>query len=114
MKKITVIMIIAMFGFVSLSASVYAQDAGNKRKGKFAYRNVYKTCHETDPSMSLTPPISPDTKTMAQWDRVFEAKDFDMFGCKAVWDTLSDEDILNIHTYLRSGAADSPTPAKCK
>ncbi|MBU1169960.1 MAG: cytochrome c family protein [Proteobacteria bacterium] len=114
MKKIFIVMIVAVFGLVSISASVHAADKGDKRKGKYAYRNVYKKCHETDPSVSLTPALSPDTKTMAQWQRVFDNKEFDQFGCKAVWDALSADDLENICSYLISGAADSPTPAKCK
>lgn len=112
MKKTIAIILIALFGTVSISSVALAKK-GNKRKGKFTYRNVYKECHKIDPSVSITPPINPDTKTMAQWDRVFENKNFDQFGCKDVWGKLSEGDLVNIHTYLRSGAADSPTPARC-
>lgn len=112
MKKTIAIILIALFGLAGMSSVALAKE-GNKRKGKFAYRNVYKECHKLDPSAPATPSINPDTKTMAQWDKVFETKKFDEFGCKGVWDNLSAEDILNIHTYLRSGAADSPTPARC-
>jgi cytochrome c553 len=112
MKKIIVMATIALFTLVSI-ASVHAEE-GNKRKGKYAYRGVYKKCHAMDASAPAKPPVNPDTKTMAQWKRVFENKDFDQFGCKQAWDELSDEDLANICAYLVSGAADSPTPAKCK
>lgn len=112
MKKIIAIVLIALFGIVSVSSIALAKE-GNKRKGKFAYRKVYKDCNQIDPAVGPTPPINPDTKTMAQWDRVFESKDFDQFGCKEVWSKLSEAELLDIHTYLKSGAADSPTPARC-
>lgn len=114
MKKTIATLMILLFGFVCIAASVNAQDAGDKRKGKYAYRNVYKKCNKLDPSVSKKPPINPDSKTMAQWQRVFDKKDFGQFGCKQVWDTLDQDDLNNIRAYLKSGAIDSPTPAKCK
>ena len=56
----------------------------------------------------------PDTKTQAQWTRVFEKKDFDQFGCQEEWSALSEGDLSDIYAYLHDHAADSPTPAKCK
>lgn len=97
-----------------LALTVHAEDQGDKRKGKYAYRNLYKACHAADPAASETPPLNPDTKTQAQWEKVFETKDFAAFGCADAWAKLSDEELKNICAYLVSGAADSPTPAKCK
>lgn len=114
MKKIIISLLIAVFSITTLSATVYAGGKGNKRKGKYNYRKIYKACNAADPSVPLKPAISPDSKTMAQWDRLFAKKDFSDFGCKAQWDALSEKDLLHILTYMKSGAADSPTPAKCK
>ncbi len=114
MKKIITSVLIALFCFSTLAATVYAGDKGNKRKGKYNYRKLYKACNAADASIPAKPSISPDSKTMAQWDRLFKKKDFSAFGCKAQWDALSEKDLLHILTYMKSGAADSPTPAKCK
>ena len=114
MKKSIIALLIAVFCMTTLAATVHAGSKGNKRKGKFTYRKVYKECHAADASVSAKPGISPDSKTMAQWDRFFTKKDFSTFGCKAQWDALSEQDLLHILTYMKSGAADSPTPAKCK
>lgn len=110
-SRILLMMIVAL---VSVAMTVHADDQGDKRKGKYTYRNIYKAAHAKDASVSLTPPVSPDTKTIAQWTKVFETKDFAQFGCKDAWDKLSEQDLKNICAYLVSGAADSPTPAKCK
>ncbi len=110
-SRIAVIMIASV---LCLSFAVHAADEGDKRKGKYAYRNVFKTCHAQNPSVSEKPSINPDAKTQAQWKKIFDTKDFAQFGCKDVWAKLSAEDLNNICSYLVSGAADSPTPAKCK
>ena len=109
------IFVITTLVFLLSTAGVaFALDKGNKRKGKYTYRKVYKACMERGEVNSEKPPISPDAKTQAQWTRTFEKKDFEELGCKAEWDALSEEDIADIYTYLHDHAADSPTPAKCK
>ncbi len=113
MKKLIITAIAVLFAFSSASVCLASAKA-NARKGKYTYRKVYKSCHKRGEVESATPFLSPDTKTMAQWDRVFEEKDFDQFKCKEEWSKLSDKDLENIHAYLRAHAADSPSPAKCK
>ena len=112
-KKIIISLLTAVFLFTSVGM-VLAGDKGNKRKGKYTYRKIYQACNERGEIESAKPAINPDSKTQAQWTRVFEKKDFEDFGCKEEWDKLSDQDLLDVFTYLHSGAADSPTPAKCK
>jgi hypothetical protein len=114
MKKFWTSIILSLFVSVTLFTAAHAGDTGNKRKGKFIYRKIFKECNQADASVSAKPSISPDTKTMAQWDRTFSKKDFSEFGCKAQWEALSEQDLENILAYMKSGAADSPTPAKCK
>ena len=108
---LTLMSVIFVFTFVGMGMAV---EKGNKRKGKYTYRKVYKACNERGEVDSAKPHISPDTKTQAQWKRVFDKKEFDEFGCKQEWDKLSEKDLLDIFTYLHDHAADSPTPAKCK
>ncbi|MCK5682983.1 cytochrome c family protein [bacterium] len=118
MKKKIISVIMAFMFIVSVAGVVFAQDAsgpdGNKRKGKYTYKNVYKACAKRGEVESKTPLLSPGDKTMSQWKRVFAKKKFGIFKCSEDWGNLSEDDINNIYTYLYSFAADSPTPAKCK
>ena len=110
-----VILTIMAFVFVFSTVGVgLALDKGNKRKGKYTYRKVYKACFERGEVESKTPPISPADKTMNEWTSIFEKKDFQQFGCTDDWANLSDEQVTDIYTYMHDHAADSPTPAKCK
>ena len=103
--------LIFLFSTVGVSLAI---EMGNKRKGKYTYRKVYKACMERGEVDSEKPPVSPDEKTQAQWTRTFDKKDFEAFGCQEEWAALSDTDLSDIYTYLHDHAADSPTPAKCK
>lgn len=104
----------ALIFLFSAVGAAFALDQGNKRKGKYTYRKVYKACMERGEVDSEKPPISPDAKTQAQWTRTFEKKEFADFGCQPEWEALPSEDLTDIYTYLHDHAADSPTPAKCK
>ena len=94
--------------------SVWALEKGNKRKGKYTYRKVYQACFERGEVDSKTPFLSPADKTMAEWEAIYTGKDYSMFKCADEWQALSDEDRLDIFSYLYSFGSDSPTPAKCK
>jgi hypothetical protein len=114
MMKKTIIGALSVLLTLSFIGVVMGAGKGNGRKGKYTYRKVYKTCFERGAIDSQKPPLSPDTKTQAQWTRVFEKKDFDQFGCKEEWSTLSEKELNDVYTYLHDHAADSPSPAKCK
>jgi hypothetical protein len=51
---------------------------------------------------------------MAQWEVLYEKKDFSEFKCAEEFKGLSDEELLDIFSYLYAHGSDSPTPAKCK
>ena len=74
-RKLLATMIVAMFMITSLSIA-FADDGpgGNKRKGKYTYRKVYKACMETGEVASATPTISPADKKRAEWDDIFQNK----------------------------------------
>ena len=112
-KKILFMLTAFVFVFSTVGFSL-ALDKGNKRKGKYSYRKVYKACYERGEVESKTPPISPADKTMAEWTAIFESKDLTQFGCRQEWDQLSAEAMTDIYSYMHDHAADSPTPAKCK
>lgn len=103
--------VILMIGF---SIPVMAEGKGNERKGKYAYKNLYKACHAAGIVDTDKPPVSPDDKTQAQWDRLFAKKDFEDMGCSDQWAQLDEDKLADIHAYLHAHAADSPSPAKCK
>ncbi len=114
-KKSIITFMVLMFTIVSLSMAFASTGPdGNKRKGKYTYRKVYKACSATGEVESATPKISPADKTMGQWKAVFENKNFGEFGCKDNWAGLSDNAILDIYSYFYHHASDSPTPAKCQ
>ncbi len=116
MKKNLIILAMTVLFVLSGASLLFAQESpdGNKRKGKYTYKNVYKACSARGEVQSKTPIISPSDKTMAQWKRLFDKKKFDLFKCSDEWSKLSEEEINDIYSYLYNYAADSPTPAKCK
>ena len=112
-KKILLVLTVCVFVFSTVGLSL-AIEKGNKRKGKYTYRKVYKACFERGEVDSKTPPISPADKTMEEWTALFESGDFKQFGCQEEWGKLSEKAVSDIYTYMHDHAADSPTPAKCK
>ena len=112
-KKTLLVLTTLVFVFSSVGLSL-ALEKGNKRKGKYSYRKVYKACFERGEVDSKTPPISPADKTMAEWTRIFETKDLKEFGCEEECIQLSDTAMTEIYTYMHDHGSDSPTPAKCK
>jgi len=113
MKKIVLILTAAAFIFTGL-APVFAGPDGNKRKGKYTYRKVYKACMARGEVSAPKPIVNPDAHTQAEWTQIFEKKEFAEFKCAPEWAALNDTQLNDIYTYLWSFAADSPTPAKCK
>ena len=101
-------LVIIVLGFSGL---VFSAEEGNSRKGKYTFRKSCRSCHnDTGSAVS----ISPDSKTQAQWTRQFNPKNYEKLTCKDEWAKLSEQDRLDIYTYLHQYAFDSPTPAKCK
>ncbi len=112
-RKIILTAMAVLFVFSTVGLS-FALDKGNKRKGKYTYRKVYKACFERGAVDSQKPPINPSDKTQAEWDALFTSKDYSSFGCEEEWNNLNDTQVTDIYTYLYEHASDSPTPAKCK
>lgn len=110
MKKVIIMLTALCLTLVFIGVG-FSKDKGNSRKGKYLYRQNCRTCHKEDAS---APPLSPDSKTMAQWKRIFEPEKYKELACKEEWEKRSADELLDIYTYLYKGAADSPTPAKCK
>lgn len=116
MKKYIVLYATLFIFIIGTGLTAFASGGpdGNKRKGKYTYRKVYKACFAAGNVESATPTVSPADKTMNEWKAIFENKTFDEFGCLENWSSLSDTDILDIYSYFYHHASDSPTPAKCQ
>ena len=110
MKKFMIPVMISALVLAVVSIALCAEK-GNDRKGKYTFRKSCRSCHIEDGSAK---PLSPDSKTMKQWERIFEKEAFQKLECKAEWETLSEEQRLDIYAYLYNHAIDSPSPAKCK
>jgi hypothetical protein len=115
MNKKLIALAAAIMFVLSGTSLLFAQGPdGNKRKGKYTYKSVYKACVARGEVTSKIPILSPGDKTMAQWERIFTKKNFEQFKCSTEWNNLSQEETNDIYAYLYNYAADSPTPAKCK
>jgi hypothetical protein len=124
-KKSLIISILAMFIFSSFSAIAASKFDGNKRKGKYLLRKIYKACKKRGEVDSATPKISPADKTQAQWETNYalvktkaKSKEYNelmkLFKCQPEWEKAKDKALLDIFTYMYEHASDSSTPAKCK
>lgn len=112
-KKILLALMAFIFVFTSAEIS-FAAEKGNNRKGKYTYRKVYKSCYKRGEVESAQPPLSPNSKTQAQWKEIFDKKESEKFGCKEEWDKLSEKDLRDIFSYLHAHASDSDNPVTCK
>ena len=113
MRKLIMLVVAAIFLVTSVGPAL-AMEQGNKRKGKYTYRKVYKSCSQRGEVDNTKPPLNPSDKTQAEWEALFDSRDFTAFGCLEEWGNLSDAEITDIFTYLYAHASDSPTPLKCK
>ncbi|MCK5835672.1 MAG: cytochrome c [Desulfobacula sp.] len=109
-KKLVFVMlsVTIVLGF---SAMAFSAEKGNHRKGKYTFRKSCRTCHN-DSGTAVA--ISPDSKTQAQWKRLFKPAKYEKLACKDEWVKISDQERLDVFTYLHKYAFDSPSPAKCK
>ncbi len=90
-----------------------AQVKGNQRRGKYLFRNKCRICHkEGAQGEHVGKPLSPSSKTQAQWKKYFEKdKHKELEG---VWEKFSEEQLQDILAYLYNHAYDSPSPATCQ
>lgn len=113
MRRFLMLVVAMIFVVTSVGASL-AMEQGNKRKGKYTYRKVYKSCSDRGEVASAKPSLNPSDRTQAEWEAMYNARDFAAFGCLDEWGALSDEEVTDIFTYLHAHASDSPTPLQCK
>ena len=105
-KKIMITIVIALVSICFVTTSL-AMEMGNKRKGKYTYRKLYKACMARGEVDSPKPTVNPDAHTQAEWEQIFDSRNFAEFGCQEEWGKASDKDVVDIFTYLYSHASDS-------
>ena len=66
----------AFFFVFSAVGISFALEKGNKRKGKYTYRKVYKACMARGEVDKPKPIVNPDAHTQAEWTTIFEKKEF--------------------------------------
>jgi cytochrome c1 len=100
--------------FISFLGPVVATAAeGNARKGKYLYRKYCLKCHKAGATGDrVGKPLSPISKTQAQWEVVF--KNHEGLTCNDQWAKRKAKDIKDIYAHLWGHAFDSPSPAKCE
>lgn len=111
MFKKSMIILFSLTLVIGFSNLGFSADKGNARKGKYTFRKSCRTCH-SDTGTAVS--ISPDSKTQAQWTRLFKPGKAKKLACKDEWAKLTEKERLDIFTYLHKYAFDSPSPAKCK
>jgi cytochrome c553 len=113
-QRLGSILLVVVFLLSSMSLVMASGGAkGNARKGKYLFRKHCRACHKEGATGDrVGKPLSPISKTQADWKKVFDEKD--KLACKDVWAAQSEQDLLDIFTYLHDHAYDSPSPAKCE
>ncbi len=107
-------MFISSLAILSLlgTGSLIAKE-GNARKGKYLYRKYCRECHKEGAiGDRIGKPLSPISKTQAEWVEVF--KNHKNLECQDQWVQRKEKDIKDIYAYLWGHAYDSPSPSKCE
>jgi len=81
---------------------------GNEGKGRYYFRQTCKECHTKDAEGGLVTPL---TKTQAQWRRYFVKGKHS--GAEALTKIMTDDQLLDVQTFLVKHAADSLQPETC-
>ncbi len=108
MKKTLVLLLSLTLMVVFVGTGIAFDKKGNEKKGKYYFRKNCRVCHQAGKS---APPLSPNSKTQAQWERAFEKHE--RLECADEWKKLSEDKLNDILTYLYNHAFDSPSPATC-
>lgn len=111
MARKILFIVLSLMLTITFASVGFSEKEGNSRKGKHLYRKSCRACHQEGATAT---PLSPDSKTQAQWERTFKPESYNKLACKDEWAKHSEEELADIYSYLYKHAFDSPTPAKCK
>ncbi len=100
----TVILFLGLF-----SLGIAGAGKANTRKGKYLFRTKCRVCHNGNKAQAL----GPFQKRIKEWNSIFAKDKYEHYACKDQWEKLSEQDLLDILSYLRAGAADSKVPRGC-
>ena len=101
-------MILLLSLTLTASVAVLSGAEGSETKGKYYYKKTCKPCHKKD---SEGPELSPLSKTTAQWESIFASgKHTDK---QKLIDVMDEKQLLDVSTYLKAHASDSPQPETC-
>lgn len=102
--KVLILLMIVVF----TASTALAVKGGNPKKGKYLYKKHCKDCHS---SGSEAGELTPMSKTMSQWDRLFKKNKHK--GGPEAWDKMKPQELKDINQFLFDHAADSPSPQTC-
>jgi len=108
-RKWTFILLTSTLSLCLFGLGVAGDKVGNSRKGKMLFRTSCRTCHDGGKAHELGPYL----KKIKEWEDIFVIDKYKQYACKAEWEKLSEQDLLDILEYLRAGAADSKVPRGC-
>jgi len=108
-RKWIFILFSLIVSFCFLGLGIAGDKVGNSRKGKLLFRKDCRVCHDGGKASEL----GPYKKKIKEWNSVFAKDKYKEYQCKAEWEKLSEQDLLDILTYLRAGASDSKVPRGC-
>ena len=103
-----VLAVLLLFCFLGLS--IAEEKIGNTRKGKYLFRKNCYVCHKDG---GKAHELGPYLKKIKEWEAIFAKDKYMEYQCKAEWQKLTEQDLLDILTYLRAGASDSKVPRGC-
>jgi len=113
-RRITALFVVALLGLLAATA-VSAASEGNARKGKAYFKKNCRVCH--DGKTEDAPPLEPAELIIEQWERAFDDDDAVAECVPRVKEKtgveLTEQDLIDIETYLVNGAADSERPMTC-
>lgn len=109
-KKWVLVLFSTLFLFCFLGLGIAGEKVGNARKGKMLFRKSCRSCHKDGGKAHA---LGPYEKTIKEWEAVFAKDNYKEYKCKAEWEKLSEQDLVDILLYLRSGASDSKVPRGC-
>lgn len=105
----------SLLAILAISSMALAGLTVNTKKGKVFFKNQCRVCHD---GKSESPPLTPMTKTIAQWEKAFAKGGPVLSRCSAKakeksGTALTEQDLADIRGYLVAHAADSDQPATC-
>ncbi len=110
-KSVWAVLLIGFFaGSLLLSLPVVGEEKkGSDKKGKFLFRSKCKECHWPEEEGG---DVTPVTFTQKQWESFFAR--YKHKRKKDIWhEQFTQDELLDIKTYLINHASDSEQPETC-